>query len=247
MKNITVYNFQDFHEIVSNYSEEMIFRGVSRKSYELVPKVGRKRYFSNSEVKSGSTSLDIYEQKLMSEFQNIALPFIDNIPKSEWEWWAVAQHYGLPTRFLDWTKNPLVAAYFAIEDCNMEEDCVVYASARKQFDVDIDLADYLSPLEIGEIFLFHPPHIAKRITAQSGLFTVHNNPTIPLDKTKITHSDDSKKKQGRNYKVDRIVIDRNFKKEFKNILNLYGWNQATIYPGLDGVTGYLDWLTIDAV
>ena len=183
----------------------------------------------------------------MQEFQNIAMPFLDNTPQSQWEWWAVAQHHGLPTRFLDWTKNPLVAAFFAIEDCNLDEDCVVYACDSTQFNYNIDLSDNPDPLGIQEIFLYNPPHITQRITAQSGLFTVHSDPTIPLDQIERPYVEETDDEHNENYLVDKLVIHKEFKKEFKKILNLYGWNQATIYPGLDGITGHLDWLTIDAL
>ena|GEM_PF-5875761 len=104
-------------------------------------------------------------------------------------------------------------------------------------------SDNPDPLGIEEIFLYNPPHITQRITAQRGLFTVHNNPSTPIAETSFP--EDTIVATNRTmtyYTVDTIVIKKEFKKEFKRILSLYGWNQATIYPGLDGITSHLDWL-----
>ncbi len=69
-------------------------------------------------------SHEIYEQSLLWEFLD-ALPqrwgadaindHGDNYwpPRQWWNWVALAQHYGIPTRFLDWSRSPFVAAYFA--------------------------------------------------------------------------------------------------------------------------------------
>ena len=73
---------------------------------------------------------------------------------------------------------------------------------------------------------------------------MHNTPTLPLDETekpptKINHH------KGEKYVVDRIIISKDKKEEFKKILSLYGLNKSTIYPGLDGIAGYLEWLTLN--
>ena len=239
MAVIKVASFPEFHEIVTQYGLQMIFRGVSRMSYKLVPKAGRDRYAETMTVAE--------EQRLLQAFQNDAMPFLNSVPQSQWEWWAIAQHHGLPTRFLDWTQNPLVAAYFAVEDCNGIEDCVVYACDNTQFNSIIDLSDNPDPLGIEEIFLYNPPHITQRITAQRGLFTVHNNPSTPLAETSFPEETIvASNGTMAYYAVDTIVIKKEFKKEFKRILSLYGWNQATIYPGLDGITSHLDWLMTEA-
>lgn len=244
MRQIVVDNFQKFHNVIQKYDSDVIYRGVSRISHNLLPKVGRDKTVSNYNHRGKYHTLDDYEEDIMHEFKQRAIPFINSIPHSEWEWWAIAQHHGLPTRFLDWTKNPLVAAYFATEDCSIAEDSVVYAVDSNQFNSYIDFSE--NPIGIDEIFLYTPPHINQRIIVQSGIFTVHNHPTIPLEETEKP-SDRISKKKGEKYSVDRIVIKRDAKLGFREILNLYGINEATIYPGLDGLSRHLEWLTLECI
>lgn len=244
MKTTNITSFETLHRKLQNYDSDTIYRGVSHSSYRLLPKVGREHCLKNFNRNNKHVLLENYEHDLVFEFKKRALPFAENKPDSLWEWWAVAQHHGLPTRFLDWTKNPLVAAYFAVEDCNNEEDCVIYATDCKQFNEYIE--EVSTPLDIDEVFLYTPPHISQRIVSQSGIFTVYNNPTCPLDETekpttKINHH------KGEKYIVDKIIIPKDKKKEFKKILSSYGLNKSTIYPGLDGIAGYLEWLTLDCI
>jgi len=58
------------------------------------------------------------EKQFLYQFQSIASQFLENLPGADeyLEWLAVLQHYGTPTRLLDWTYSPTVAAYFALRE-----------------------------------------------------------------------------------------------------------------------------------
>lgn len=108
MTEITVNSVSEYIEKICELSDEQAeplwFRGVKNKSYHLIPTIFRDRYNYQDEA------------HMMNIFRARAIPHIINIPNSHYEWLFVMQHYGLPTRLLDWSEEPIPALGFALLD-----------------------------------------------------------------------------------------------------------------------------------
>lgn len=198
-------------------SAHWVFRGVSdADKHQLVPKVGRNalRY-----------SLSI-EKALFAKFRRRASQFMPLAGLSDWELLALAQHHGLPTRLLDWTSNPLVAAYFAVGSEPESTTARVYAYQTHNV-VDIDSVK--SPFEIDRVYAFLPSAVAPRIVAQKGLFTVHAEPTVPLPDSHGLTAD---------HWFDILPTDRAY---FQRRLFDVGIDAAHIMADMDGLCRSLDW------
>lgn len=114
-----IRNGAEKHEILS-------FRGQSNKEFELTPSLGRGRRTP------GDISI-FNEERQLIETTKYKLPDIFNNNLSPIELLALLQHYGIPTRLLDITENPLVALYFA---CNANENCDGEVFVFKNNEVD---------------------------------------------------------------------------------------------------------------
>lgn len=219
MNEIIIKTFQEFHDAVQGYDPNRdIFRGVLNTDHELVPKLGRKGMLFIGAV-------PVVEREMLRLFKNYAAPYLPKHDLSAWELLAIAQHYGLPTRILDWSRNPLVAAYFAVEQ-EFSGDSAIYVLKGEMF-IDIEKNN---PFDLTEVSKFIPAHITPRITAQSGLFTVHPEPSKPFDSPLI----------------DKLIILNRLRRELKKILYRYGIHRATMFPGLDGIATHIQWLKTDS-
>src|SRR5208283_4870979 len=86
---------------------EVLFRGVTDENHKLIPSIGRDTHeHTGGDIQS-------LENDLLCEFKRLTVPILKTRPESEFEWLFLAQHYGLPTRLLDWSSNPLVGLFFA--------------------------------------------------------------------------------------------------------------------------------------
>jgi len=208
----TIESFGEFHDFIEAFGKRaVVFRGVRKASYLLVPKVGRYK--------------KCHERLMLRLFKQQALPFLTYTPKNDWEWLAIAQHHGLPTRLMDWTLNPLAAAYFAVEK-EYDGDSVVYAYTHDKF---INTTRDSNPFAFDHVARFIPDHITPRIIAQAGLFTIHPKPKNPFVSSMLS----------------KLIIKQKFRRKLKFILYKYGIHRATMFPGLDGLASNITWRKTD--
>lgn len=223
MTDKVIDSFEELHRIVQKYSSNTaIFRGMKCVDYELIPSVGRMKFICPKPQKEPDPERE--ELIMFEKFKQRAIPYLEFNPADEWDWLTLAQHHGLPTRLLDWTLNPLVAAYFTVEDDFCNEDGVIYAC----LEIDrVNTKKHQDPFAVSFVGRFTPRHVTRRLTAQAGLFTVHPNPSEPVELTT---------------KTDRLIIRKALRRTLKTILYRYGIHKASLFPDLDGLAGHIKWL-----
>ncbi|MDV2986264.1 UNVERIFIED_CONTAM: FRG domain-containing protein [Methylobacteriaceae bacterium AG10] len=217
---IIISSWNDFLKNIEQFLDgNWIFRGVVNVTYELLPSIGRGW--------DDSTRLMDEEARLLRCFKREARPHLTYLPADEWEWLAIAQHHGAPTRLIDWSESPMVSTYFAVWGSDprrsMSFDGGLYI-VPKPTGAD-ETARATSPFDATDVHFFYPAHVSRRITAQRGLFTVHPNPLRAYD------APDKR----------QIVIPGHLKSEFRIKLDSLGFNHATMFPDIDGLARLLAW------
>lgn len=241
-----ITSFEDFRGLIKKTypGSWNFFRGESRDFYSLVPKIGRltsdpaaQRHGLEPDRRMPA---DIYgEYQALQEFKKSGRHMVEVQPATEWEWLALAQHHGMPTRLLDWSVNPLIALYFAVaepySDLDLKRDQLssphycggaAFYIAHTMYGLS-EIDEKSSPFK-AETCFFSAPVIASRIKAQSGVFSVLKNPWKALEEQL------SEKEHIRKYRIP--FANRSF---LAQELKLLGINHAFVFADLDGLARYI--------
>lgn len=238
---------ESFNKELGRYRSPYAFRGASKFSYDLKTSIQR--------LGHSTENLPKIEKALLRNFIKYAHRHkID----SKWQWLSMAQHFGLPTRLLDWTYSPYVALHFATSNMShMKEDGIVWC-------VNIEKAHKLLPSELNDslkkddswvftldmldnklpdpnswglkdknneafVLFFEPPSMDDRIVNQVALFSVMSDVNSILDQW-----------LEKNPKIfKKIAVLSDLKWEIRDKLDQSNINERVLFPGLDGLS---DWL-----
>lgn len=242
--NSPVTSIIDYLEKVqAHYQDKELlwFRGQGKDYEKLQPKLLR-----------NVNGIDL-EESIFYRFQSQAIPLLDSIPNSYFEWLFVMQHFGLPTRLLDWSTDALIALSFAVmnrregQDYNAVVYCLEPYKLNNEFRVNYEKPERFLPniimSEVETIFgLKGTKHYRFplacvgplnniRIVAQKGAFTIfpaRKNEDISLKH--LSNLGDF---------ITSIEIDKASIPQIQNELRKLGITQNSIYPSLENLSSMI--------
>ena len=222
------------------------FRGASSAGHTLASSLVR--------LAAGRADIGRLELALLRNFRKYAHGEVAR-QDSIWDWLALGQHRGLPTRLLDWTYSPLVALHFATDDpATFKHDgtvwCIDFVQANKRLPPrlrrilnqeasDTSTVEMLSEFATLREFdalrrepfvvFMEPPAVDRRILNQFALFSLMSSPAAHLDKWLESHPELCRK----------VRIPAKLKWEIRDNLDQANINERVLFPGLDGLSRWL--------
>lgn len=228
---------------IERYRNNKVFRGVEDSSWGLLPALNR----------CVGDNLGL-EKQILRSFRKYGYAELQNI-QSFWQLLATGQHFGLPTRLLDWSYSPLVAAHFVTQDLSAYDkpgcifvadmavinhrlpDCLrsllledgVNVFSQEMLDRHVpNLQDLQAMAEQPFALFFEPASTVSRIENQYALFSLSSDSAALMDQL-----------PGLRDALTRVVIPREVKLEIRDKLDYLNISERMLTPGLDGICQWI--------
>jgi len=220
-----------------------LFRGQAKSSWKLRPTLIR----NLSEKVTAAQLLEI-EGVAGSQFRSQAHLHVPSTQLPEkiapLSWWSLMRHYGAPTRILDWTGSPYVAAYFAVV-AEPESSGAVWCfhpyTLRRRIRERFGAPDSIGP-RLDQVFFqadapdhlhsFEPPIMNARVIAQQSRATV--SPNVFLDHDDLIFSTMEKNEPGITL-LTKVIIPPGLKMDFMHELIRMNVTANALFPGIEGL------------
>lgn len=254
LKEIDITQLADFIAEVESASvtpsHSLWYRGVGRSSHFLLPSLYR-----HPTLTTPAEMLDL-EEKILVRFRERSVPYRDFPISDPWEYLFLMQHFGVPTRLLDWTENPFVALFFALifaaydkSTGNYVEDATVWIldpafwnktvfahisfSGAALSTSDRPLLPYRPKPDNPDPVPAHPAalygiHNSPRIVAQRGVFTIFGSSMEPLEQIYENNSFPAAT-------LKKLIIKKGSIAALKERLFTLGFTDSVIFPDLEGL------------
>jgi len=248
-----IESLSGYMAFVEKQTETRWYRGCGDASYELMPSLYRHPQLIDA------SSLFKHEFDILKRFRQRSIPYIGSTlaDNDDLSTLFIMQHFGVPTRLLDWTENPYIALYFALTDAKSlrtpkgpeyQDDVTIWvldpiAWNGKALDVD-PTPGIISPPEEDLLNGYLPSGSPKhrkpdpialygvynspRIVAQRGVFTLFGANIKPMEQLYVNN----------NYPQDcllKLIIQKQYIKEMLEALIRIGITDSVIFPDLQGL------------
>lgn len=248
-------SFIDFlsyvEKVQKQSSNSLWYRGCGNSNHTLLP-----RLFRLNKIKK-IKDLSELEFELMTRFRQRSIPYHDKSLSDDWDSLFFMQHYGVPTRLLDWTENPFIAFYFAVMLANFDYDGKKmkfldsaaiwildparwnrHALRHESFDkgvlstCDEQLKGYKPTSKFTVMnnlpVALYGAHNSPRIVAQRGVFTIFGENMKPMERLYINE----------NFSKDcliKVILNKSLLPKMRKAILDDGITESVVFPDLEGL------------
>ncbi len=224
-----------------------LFRGQPDADWSLLPSFTR---YAKEARLTTEQALRLEDQALTEFTRQAHLHLTPNIlheTRGLMGWWSLMQHYNAPTRLLDWTKSPFVAAYFAVAEHFDKPGAIWVVHGRTvkdymrtqygQEDLPLNQGDaaemkaLCSPEAQPALYFVRRPRETDRMAAQQGYFSV--SPQVLTDHADLLHAATLNARPDPQF--FRFIIRPDLKLGFLRRLLAMNVTARALFPGVDGL------------